>query len=124
MTRTGHSLVELIVAMTVLGVGLASTGAASVYALRQSSDALLKERAVAVGVATLDSLTLSPAPADGAVRRPDLDVRWVVQAAPRGGTITLQVSPAGAPRWVRQFRARYLAPVPALPPGPGPAPPP
>ncbi|MEJ2186216.1 MAG: hypothetical protein P8Z36_09800 [Gemmatimonadota bacterium] len=114
--RPGHSLAELIVAMAVLGVGLASVSAASVFAVRRTNDALLRERAVVLAAATLDSLTALAAPDDGTLQVADIRIQWVVQKTADRGDIRLSASPAGSRRWTERFRARFLAPMPALPP--------
>lgn len=116
VNRPGHSLAEMIVAMSVLGVGLGSIGGASVFAMRRTDEALLKEQAVVLAMATLDSLTALPAPGDGSLQMPGIQVRWVVQAGDDGGDIQLSTVATASPRWVHRFHARFLGPVPALPP--------
>ncbi len=114
--RTGHSLAELIVAVTVLGVGLGSVSGAGVFALRRTDDALQRERAVILAVATLDSLAALAAPAAGDLDVSGIRLQWVVDPAEGGGDIRLWATPAGAHGWVEHFRARFLVPAPALPP--------
>lgn len=116
VSRTGHSLVELIVAMTVLGTGLGSVGAATLFAMRRTDDALLQERAIILGVATLDSLSALPAPVDGVLRLPGIEVSWVVEVGSDGGEIRLSATSTASQRRVWRFRARYMAPVPVLSP--------
>lgn len=116
MRRAGHSLAELIVAMAVLGVGLVSVSAASVFAMRRTNDALLRERAVVLAAATLDSLALLAAPADGTLQESGIRIQWVVEEVMGRGGIRLSVSPEGSRRWAEHFHARILAPVAALPP--------
>lgn len=116
VTRAGHSLAELIVAVTVLGVGLGSVSGASVFALRRTNDALQRERAVILAVATLDSLAALAAPASGELHVSGIRLQWVVDPGPGGGDIRLWAMPAEARRWVEHFHARFLVPAPALPP--------
>jgi hypothetical protein len=106
----------LIVAMTVLGAGLGAVAGASVFAMRSTNDALLRERAIVLAVATLDSLTALPAPTGGTIRTPDIRLTWVVAPGGGGGVIRLSAMPTASRSWVQHFRARFLAPVPALPP--------
>ncbi|MEJ2677437.1 MAG: hypothetical protein P8174_00005, partial [Gemmatimonadota bacterium] len=102
--------------MTVLGTGLGSVGAATVFAMRSTNDALLQERAVVLAVATLDSLSALPAPANGALQVPGIEVSWVVDADTSGGEIRLSATSTGSWRHVSHFRARFLTPVPAVVP--------
>jgi prepilin-type N-terminal cleavage/methylation domain-containing protein len=116
VSRTGHSLVELLVALTVLGVGLGSVSAASVFAMRSTNDALLRERTVVLAAATLDSLTALPAPGGGTLHVSGIRMEWSVAASADGGDIRLAAWPEGTRRWTERLHARFLAPVPVLAP--------
>lgn len=114
--RRGHSLVELLVALTVLGVGLGAVSAASVFAMRSTNDALLRERAVILGVGTLDSLTALRAPGGGTRHVSGIRMEWVVDASTDGGDIHLSAWPESSRRWTERLHARFLAPLPVLAP--------
>lgn len=116
VSRMGHSLVELLVALTVLGVGLGSVSAANVFAMRSTNDALLRERAVVLAAATLDSLTALPVPAGGTRHVSGIRMEWLVDASTDGGDIHLSAWPEGSRRWTERLHARFLAPMPVLEP--------
>lgn len=77
--RRGHSLPELLVALTVLGTTLAGVATAALTGSRWTRDAALRQQALAVAEAALDSLLQLTAP-PGSGREPigaaGLTIAW------------------------------------------------
>lgn len=80
--RAGHTLAELVVAITFLGATLSGLAAAALVGARWTRDAVLRQEALAVATATLDSLLALPAPPDPGGR----------EAAPLPGALAWAVS--------------------------------
>jgi Tfp pilus assembly protein PilV len=86
--RSGHSLAELLVALTFLGATLAALASSTVLATRWTTDAVLRQRAVALTEAVLDSLVFldhPPGPGSREERDPPWAIRWSVESAGAGG---------------------------------------
>lgn len=81
---SGHSLVELIVTMVVLGVGLGGVAATSALSLRMSHDAFRLEEEVARTVVILDSLSTHEGPTPGALAAGGTAFEWTVTPAVGG----------------------------------------
>ena len=81
MVRAGHSLPELVVALTFLGVSMGAVGAAGLAGVERSARAARATEAMLVATAVLDSAAVpgAPAAAGAAVR----DV-WRVEWQPTG----------------------------------------
>lgn len=89
VVRSGHSLVELLVAMMVLGVALSGVAATSTLSLRFARDALRLEEDAARAAFILDSLAVHGAPTSGASTSGASDLErttfdWVVTPMPGG----------------------------------------
>lgn len=84
--RKGFSLVELIVAMTILSLGVLVLAAAGTYAQRTFSDAAAIDRAARAAALVLDSLMRVPAPQDGVRSTDGVTIRWDTSA---GDGVTL-----------------------------------
>jgi len=67
----GVTLVELIVAIAIMGVALAGLTAAYSRANRASADPLLTQQMLAIAEATMEEVMLKPFPQDGATRQPN-----------------------------------------------------
>jgi len=90
--RSGHSLAELVVAMTIMGASLAGMAAVAMVGSRRTEEAVALQRAATVAAAVMDSLTLlGETPASG--RRdpaaPGLVVLWEVQPRADGSSTVL-----------------------------------
>jgi hypothetical protein len=86
--RSAHSLAELLVALTFLGATLAALASSTVLATRWTTDAVLRQRAVALTEAVLDSLVFldhPPGPGSRQERDPPWAIRWSVEPAAGGG---------------------------------------
>ena len=81
--RPGHSLPELIVAVTFLGVALTGVGASSVLGARWAMDAVRKQEALRLAAATLDSLRTAPNPGSGRSRTGTWSVEWLMHGDER-----------------------------------------
>lgn len=84
VARAGHSLVELIVAVTVLGVALSGVAATSALSVGLVRDALRLEEDAARAAFLLDSLTIDGAPSSGAATFGRTRYRWTVTPSPEG----------------------------------------
>jgi prepilin-type N-terminal cleavage/methylation domain-containing protein len=78
--RPGFSLVELIVALTVLAVGLLALAGTSALAQRSFASAQATERAVRAAATVIDSLLREPDPAPGSRALYGAVVHWTVTA--------------------------------------------
>jgi len=93
--RSGHSLAELVVAMTIMGASLAGMAAVALVGSRRTEEAVALQRAATVAAAVMDSLILlGETPASG--RRdpapPGLVVEWEVQPRADGSsTVVVRV---------------------------------
>lgn len=84
VARAGHSLVELMVAMVVLGVALSGVAATSTLSLRLTRDAIRFENDAARAAAILDSLAVHDAPSSGVSTVERTTFEWVVTAMANG----------------------------------------
>jgi prepilin-type N-terminal cleavage/methylation domain-containing protein len=118
-TQAGFGLVELIVAMTLLSVGVLGLVAASAFAQQSLNAADATTRATNVAAAFADSLLRSP-PAGGAAGAAtgertvgNLLVRWSVEADSALVLVRVEVD-VPEPRAARtmEFRGARLRPVP------------
>lgn len=80
----GHSLVELIVALVVLGVALSGMAATATLALRLSHDSMRLEDDAARSAFILDSLAGHGAPSSGASSVGRTRYRWTVTPSSEG----------------------------------------
>lgn len=121
--RQGHSLVELIVAVTFLGVTLAAVTGSTLLGARWVGEAAEEQRAVRLAEDVLDSLAASTAPAPGTLDRDGLRLRWTVGPA---GRLTVTVGREGRGPALARLEGRSVPaltvvpnPDPALVPGSG-----
>jgi Tfp pilus assembly protein PilV len=78
----GHSLPELVVALTFLGASLTAMASAAVLASRWTGDAVDRQRALIVAEAVLDSLLqLADPPEPGSVSLEGWTAAWAVDSA-------------------------------------------
>lgn len=115
--RRGHSLPELIVAVTFLGIALGCVGASSVLGAQWAGDALRRQAAVRVASAVLDSLIAAPVATTGYREDTRWRVAWSVEAAEGPVRVTVD-TPAGQ-RLLEVDGWRAL-PVPVIPAPPAP----
>jgi Tfp pilus assembly protein PilV len=127
--RAGHSLPELLVAMTFLAATLAAMASTAVLATRWTSDALLRQRALSIAEAALDSLAALPVrPTAGGRPAPEPPwiVRWEVTPADAAGEsgaasgsraagLQVTVTTADAPVPAVELRGLWIPSLPALP---------
>lgn len=112
MPRPGHSLSELIVAVTFLGVALGSVGASTHLGARWTADGLRRQDAFRAATATLDSVAVAPHPASGFRETPRWRVEWTVQGD--GGALTVTVETRDGERLSR-LEGRTVPAIPVLP---------
>lgn len=80
--RTAHSLVELLVAMSLLGIGLTAAGATTTLGGRLAARGVARQRATRSAASTLDSLLARPRePTPGTSVGPDAYTAWRVEPA-------------------------------------------
>lgn len=90
--RSGHSLAELVVAMTILGASLAGMAAVAVVGSRRADEAVVVQRAATLAAEILDSLAvLETTPTSGGrdPGAPGLLVDWEVWPRDAGGSALL-----------------------------------
>lgn len=78
VARRGHSLVELIVALMVLGVSLSGVAATHVLALRLTGEAFRLGEAAAEASVILDSLITDARPVSGTASAASVRYDWTV----------------------------------------------
>lgn len=115
--RRGHSLPELIVAVTFLGIALGCVGASSVLGARWAGDALRRQKAARVASAVLDSLAAAPSATSGSREDTRWRVAWSVDATEGPVRVTVD-TPAG--RRLLELEGWRALPVPVLPDRPEP----
>lgn len=126
--RSGHSLPELLVALTFLAATLAAMASVTLLATGWTADAVLRQRALATAEAALDSLVVlpvTPAGGDRSETDPPWTVAWHVDPTVAGGGATAASGPPAATLRVTVTGPRGPAPVVelrglwiALPPAP------
>jgi prepilin-type N-terminal cleavage/methylation domain-containing protein len=109
--RDGFSLVELVVALTVLGVGVLGLVAAATTAQRSFAVAAAEERATRAAAVVMDSLLLASAPAAGEGQLFGLSVSWETTADGENMDIVTTVEAVhGSNTRTIQFHAHRLRP--------------
>lgn len=94
--RSGFSLAEVIVAMTLLSIGTLAVAATGFVAAQAFTQAELQERVSREAEAILDSLVASPQSGAGARTMNGASLVWT--AADSGGVVTMRVTlPARSP---------------------------
>ena len=116
--RCGHSLPELIVAVALLGAGLAAVTSPAVLGARLLAEAVTRQQALEVAVDVLDSVAVSAVPMSGSQVDSVWDVRWHVEAAGAGLRVRVTVAerPAGPER--ARMEGPVLPRLPSVPDGP------
>jgi prepilin-type N-terminal cleavage/methylation domain-containing protein len=103
--RPAFSLVEVIVAITLIGVAVASVTASSAFASRALRAAEDREAVVRLGASLLDSLTAMNGPVAGTRSYDQFDAQWEADA----GGIRVTITPRpGAPMPPLTLRAVQL----------------
>jgi prepilin-type N-terminal cleavage/methylation domain-containing protein len=104
--RSGISLLEVMVAVTVLGVGLLALAAATASFTRFDRDAAWEARAAAIAHDRLERLAASCVAASGTATAPGLVERWrSVGTGPTAlASVTVATPPGTEPR-ERRFEA-------------------
>lgn len=87
----GMSLIELVVALTVLSVGVLGLAGAATFAQRSFNDADAIERGVHAAAAVLDSLMRVAEPAAGERAMAGTELAWTVAGSTNALRITLNV---------------------------------
>jgi prepilin-type N-terminal cleavage/methylation domain-containing protein len=107
VNRAGFSLAELIVAMTILSLGVLVLAAAATHAQRSFTDAEALDRAARVAATVLDSLVRVPDPQPGSLELDRVAIHWTMSPGSGVTTIRADVEVAGAGRSHRiVFHAR------------------
>lgn len=115
----GHSLVELMVALTLLGISLAAISATTVLSVRRTQDAVHFQEATALGLALLDSLLADPDPRSGTGPGEWGAIHWEVRDTVVGRLVSVRVGARRDHRTVAEFGGLW---IPTPPPFPGTAP--
>jgi Tfp pilus assembly protein PilV len=77
--RPGFSLVELVVAMTLLSVGVLGLAAAAALALRSMNSAAAMDRGTRAATTLLDSLAHVATPSAGERTEDGVRIRWSIE---------------------------------------------
>ena len=109
IARPGFGLIELIVALTILAVGVLGLTAAAVTAHRAFLTADALQRAGTAAAIVIDSLMREPRPGSGARSIEGARVQWSsvsVAADLTDVAVVVEVAAAGATRTLR-FRSQH-----------------
>ena len=116
MVSRGTTLVELLVALVLLGVGLTAVGSSVAYARRAANAARLEERALAAAAAVVDSLAVEARPGPGQLDGAGYRLRWTVEG--EGRLRLVVVLPALRDSVRRSFELRFFTAEPPVLPWP------
>lgn len=112
--RPGHSLPELIVAVTFLGACLGVVGATAAAAASRTRGAVLQQEAVRRAGTVLDSLLAAPGVQDGELQLAGVTIHWAVLES--GATPLVEVGSTGPDgRELVRLEARWFPPEGPLP---------
>lgn len=114
--RPGHSLPELIVAVTFLGVALSGVSAATLLGARWAADAQRRQEAGRVAAAVFDSVATAADPRAGSRDSPRWRVRWTLEADHPALVVTVETLHG---RRLARIDGRVVPRVPVLPDPPG-----
>lgn len=110
--RAGHSLPELIVAVTFLGVAMGGVAASTLLGARWAADALLRQEAMRAAGSTLDSIAAVPGPASGVRVSPRWRLRWIVEGGSERLTVIVETLDG---RPLARLDGRSVPVLPVLP---------
>lgn len=115
MVRPGHSLVELLIALSFLGTTLLAVGASAIVGARWAAEGGERQHAIREAVALLDSLSAVEAPVSGERPGAGLVLRWAVEPVEGGHDIrVVALGPIGtALVTIETATARPLQELPA-----------
>lgn len=109
--RRGHTLAELIAAVTLLGACLGTVSTLALAGAERTRRGMLVQEATRAAAELLDSLLLHPDPTAGDQRRGSVSVNWTPELSPDGA---MRVVVSAEARGVD--RVRLVAPWYPLPP--------
>lgn len=122
-SRGGHSLAELLVALTLLSASLGGAASAALLGSRSALEAVMRQHALSLATMALDSLAHMPeAPAAEGSLQPEPG--WVVawEAEPVAGVdaagLRVMVTSVAVPRPLAELHGIWVAPLPGPLPGP------
>lgn len=113
--RPGHSLVELIVALTLLGGSLVAMSATTLLSVRRTRDAVHLQEATGLATALMDSLLAGPDPRPGISRGAWGSIIWEVDEAATGRVVRMRVGVAPDGRTTAELHGLWIPPAPAAP---------
>ena len=112
--RPGHSLPELLVALTFLGASVAAVSASALVGARLTAGAAARQDALRLAAAVLDSLSATPAPTSGGGEVRGLRVDWWVDAGTDPSGLRVEVRDPGS-RLLAVLRGAHHPTIPVLP---------
>lgn len=115
VARPGHSLVELIVALTLLGGSLAAMSATTLLSVRRTRDAVQLQEATGLAIALMDSLLAEPEPRPGMSRGAWGSIVWEVDGVATGRLVRMRVGIAPDGGTTVELRGLWIPPAPAAP---------
>lgn len=112
--RAGHSLPELVVALTFLGASLTAMASTAVLATRWTGDAVARQQALSMAESILDSLAFaSDPPVTGTAEQERWSIAWDVDSVgPAIRVLRVTVLLPAAPLPVVELDGLWLAPLP------------
>lgn len=116
--RPGHSLPELIVALTFLAVTLSAIASGAVVALRGTAEAVRRQEATTLALALLDSILAGPEPAAGRRDAPGFVAVWGTSdgGPARGVSVNVRAPDEEGGRTLARLQGVWIPLPPALPP--------
>lgn len=111
VTRGGHSLPELLVAVTLLGTTIGAIATAGIHAFRTTMDAVQGQEALSLAALCLDSLLLSPDPRSGERVAGAYALRWIVEPDGAGRSVRVRAvarRQGGAARAAARLQAFWI----------------
>ncbi|HUG41474.1 MAG TPA: hypothetical protein VMM12_13385 [Longimicrobiales bacterium] len=117
VTRSGHSLAELLVALSFLGATLGAIASGTVVAARTTAGAVHRQHGLSAAAAALDSVLAAPDPASAADRQPGIILVWTVAPERHGRVVRVRALDAGSGAGLADLEGFWIAAPPTLPGG-------
>ena len=110
MSRGGFTLVEVIVALTLLSIGLLAVAGSAGMAALLMRESELQEGAAFAASQVLDSLMVADHPVSARQQRGPFELEWTVTRLDRAVSVVLLVSVTGSTKPAQQFTVTALRP--------------
>ena len=114
VTRPGHSLPELVVALVFVAVAFAAIAAGTLLAYRSTVGAARRQHAVVLAAALLDSLLAAPELVAGHGTRDGIRTDWRATAAAGGAVVVVIATTDPGAAGLARLEGFWLPPAPSL----------